>query len=248
MFATKLKLLEQYKSSEPVKQYFEFIQSYLQSKYFEPFYKLSDDNEWQLGYATKNLSIANAYTNYLYFYAKARYGLDPLYQVTDVARYDTGLTYDSGQTYDTEYVTSPVTFDVFKKYITFIYTRKYDVVNTITLSKRIAEFIDVDFTEIEINYSYDSYGKKEISILIPDGFYSDILISLISFYKYRFNLPFGYTTTIALKSTEDTDSNTDDDASTDNSDTNIDTSDNTDDSTSSTQSNEENTTDTTDTT
>lgn len=176
--AKEIKLYEQYRRNEPVKEYFSFLRDYIQEKYFDMYY-IKINEKYQAAKYVKELNIKTGISAYLYFYALNILGVHAPYINAAYYTYDVGLKYDSGYTYDSGSIGERVSLTVFKKILAFVYNWGIEDWNVITLSQLIANFCEIDFVsinDIKVDYSQDRFNTFVVSV--PKTNYSEILQTL----------------------------------------------------------------------
>ena len=198
MIAKKIKLLTQYKTNETVRDYFIFLQEYIQKNVFNEYYTIDENNIIQSGVLLKELAIGSAVTEYIKYISFNKYGIIPPYILIGLVENDKTSLNDKDSLNDREAESLPVDLISFKKIIIFILDWKYKIWNIPNLAKMIARFCDVNVTEIKITNVIIAVGNNQFNIDIPNNYYSTVFKSMIDNYIDIMNMPYNYKFNIVL--------------------------------------------------
>lgn len=195
----KIKLWQQYEPNKTVKSLFVFLREHIQKKYFDILFKKES-----LGSFTKELSIVNAATDFLEFYAKNILGIYRPFFISDYQEWDRNSKWDEGNLWDTAALGEKIPIDIFKKLLLFAYNWKYPVWNIETLIRLTADFIECPFSKVNIEFS-NKYSHM-INIILPleyeQNYYANAFYILVSTYPKLFNFPLGYTVGLVFNDTK----------------------------------------------
>lgn len=191
----KIKIWEQYGRSEALRNYFRFFRKYIKENYFDLFYKYNEETgKVELGEYAKEFSINQAQSDYLAFYLKSIYNMMRPHYLVEQVFYDIGLRYDDEYYYDATGDTYLVPLSLLKKMFTFIYGVKYDYFSIPNLAGMIADFCDVNITQVRIEI--DTMLLKSFKIYMPSKKLSRDLRTVYNTYRNLFNLPIGFSMAI----------------------------------------------------
>lgn len=172
-------LWEQYQKSEPIKKYFEFYQSYMQTN-FDKLAKLS-------------LEITPKTANneeYLEFLSKYLFNITRPIAKLNEWEYDTDILFDSGFIYDYNSI-KPLSLDIFRRYLSFILNFNLRKWNILTLLSLISDFTDIPKENIYINVSSinEFVQFPTIYVSFPKTTLSQTFYEIIQSYKNPFLIP-----------------------------------------------------------
>lgn len=191
----KIRVWEQYKRSDIVKQYFKLLKEYIDENYKQLFYRYDSEGNIVIGDYMKELTITDSVSEYLYYYIENIYGLIRPTFVSSVF-YDSGLLYDVGFKYDSTGDTEPITLDILRKLFKFIYGLQYDHFSLPILVEMLADFCECPPTQIRVEKDPDVL--LSYTVYIPPTPYALSFYNLYGGYRQIFNLPLGVSLELVL--------------------------------------------------
>lgn len=188
---SNITLWNQYRRSDALINYFSFFKQYLQENYKDTFFKYNEEKkEIELGKYAKEFSINKAETDYLEYYLKSIYGMLRPHYLVDRVYYDSGIQYDSFYKYDEDGTASLVPIYLLKKIFTFVYNLKYTHWSIPNLAGMLADFCEVNITEIRIEI--DKTRLKYFRVYLPTNRYSQDFRIIYNTYRNILNMPIGF--------------------------------------------------------
>lgn len=182
----KFRLWEQYKKSEPVKNYFNFLTDYFQSKYF--------DNAFTT-YATA-LGIYNSTTEYLEFFAKYFAGINRPVDITTNPQWNYGYLYNNSNLWSYSEAAGFISIESFRLLLLCILNWTNHDWNIEYFYKIINLFCGTDFYDIDIVQDDTDLDLFTITVPSTDG--TTLFKSLVENYTDLWNFPLGISLTIEL--------------------------------------------------
>ena len=194
---SKIKVWQQYKRSDAVVNYFAFLRDYIQENYNDLFFKYNKDTKQiELGEYGKEFSINQAQTEYLQYYLESVYGMKRPQYLVHRTYYDSGLKYDRFYKYDEDGTAELVPIYLLKKIFTFIYNLKYTHWSIPNLAGMLADFCEVNITEVRIEI--DTSRLKYFKVYIPTTQSSQDFRIIYNTYRNVLNMPIGFSMEINL--------------------------------------------------
>jgi hypothetical protein len=184
--APKINLWQQYKKNDVILNFFKFLKTYWQTKYFD----------YLNNTLIPNLSVYNATSKYLYFFALNIFNIQVPIKIEGGTKYDFGLPYDSGYSQDTITGSVPVTFAEFKTILFFILDWSRPNWDIPTLFYLISKFTGLNWDDILIEQ--DSTNLDLITITLPSNSSTLLFELMMNYYKDIFGLPFAVSFVIIL--------------------------------------------------
>ena len=194
---SKINVWQQYKRSDAIVNYFAFFRDYIQENYNDLFFKYNKDTKQiELGEYGKEFSINQAQTEYLEYYLRSVYNMLRPHYLVDRTYYDSGLKYDSLYKYDEGGTAELVPIPLLKKIFTFIYNLKYTHWSISNLAGMLADFCEVNITEIRIEI--DTNRLKYFKVYLPINRSSQDFRIIYNTYRNILNMPIGFNMEINL--------------------------------------------------
>jgi hypothetical protein len=182
----EIALWEQYRKNDPAVNFFNWLRTYWQEKYFSPLLSV---------YSPALTSCEND-SEYLEFLARYLYGILRPVDVTSALRYDEGLLYDDGNPYDFRADAGVVSISFFRKIINFLIDWTEHDWNVPLLYKMIHDLTGAAWEDILIEQ--DDTRPDVFLVTMSTSSAAALFKSLIQNYKYIWNLPFGIDIEITL--------------------------------------------------
>jgi len=179
-------LWQQYRKNEPSVNYFNWLKTYWQTKYFTPL----------ITTFLPALSLCNNNSEYVQFFARYWYGIIRPIDVTAALRWDEGLIYDTGAVYDYRTDAGPIALEMFRRLLEFILDWTEHDWNLTLLYKMIHGFTGTAWADILIEQ--DDTRLDVFLITMPTSTNSSLFKSLIQNYTDLWRLPFGIDLEITL--------------------------------------------------
>ncbi len=182
-----IKVWYQYDRIPAIKNYFIWLQSYWQGKFFDFTYNT----------AAQEMSIFNSLTDYLFYYALYLLGITKVpWVLIGTTVYDQGFKHDDPTVYYDPMPTAVATQPQFKTYLTWLFDWSEDNWTMPALIQLIRGFTGVAFSDILIEQ--DDPDLDIINITLPNNDQTLLFQSFLNFYAEAMNLPFGVTFTLIL--------------------------------------------------
>lgn len=179
-------LWEQYKKSEPIKNYFSFLTDYFQTNYF--------DNAFTV-YA-KALGIYNSNTEFLQFFSKYFCGINRPVDITNNPQWNYGYLYNNDNLWSYVESSGFISITAFRLLLLCILDWTEHDWNIEFLYKIINLFCGTGFNDILIEQ--DTTDLNLFTITIPSTDDTVLFKSLLENYKSLWNFPAGISFEIIL--------------------------------------------------
>ena len=175
----EIKLYQQYRKNDPAVNFFQWIQTYWQAKYYD----------YILNTIVPQLSSCGATSEYIQFFALYWYGIIRPVDISAASRYDdTVTTYDESY-YDYIATAGLITREDFKKLIAFIIDWTSSEWNIATLFRMVMGFTGL--AGVDISITQEDNDLDSFDIVVPVTPKSTLFKSLVDNYKRVWQLPFG---------------------------------------------------------
>jgi hypothetical protein len=182
----EITLWEQYRKNDAAVNYFAWLKTYWQTKYFD----------YALNVLVPALASCNNNSEYLQFFARYMYGIIRPVDVTSALRYDEGLKYDESNVYDYRADAGVIALQYFRRIIAFVINWTEHDWNIPLLYKMVHDFTLADYTDIIIEQ--DDTRPDVFLITIPNGSAAALFKSLVQNYTAMWNLPLGVSLEITI--------------------------------------------------
>jgi len=193
-----IKLWYQWGKVPAIVNYFGWLQTYWQSKYFDFVFKIIN-GQVATGTAAGEMSIYNSTTDYLFFYAKNVLGVKTAPKVLlGAITYDAGFKYDASTTIYDAVPTVVATQAQFKTLLTWIFDWSELNWNIPALYQLIKKFTGLNMSQISIVQAADTVSLDTFTITMPNTAGSLLFQSFMLFYQTTMMLPFGATFIVSL--------------------------------------------------
>jgi hypothetical protein len=179
-------LWQQYQTSEPVKNFFAWFQSYLQTTYFDAIASVY----------MPALSVYGNTTEFLEYFAKYFAGILRPLDITGTTRWDSGYQWDDNNTWDTVEIAGKIAISQFRKMLLCILDWSHHDWSLIYLFKVIHDFTGSDY--VDINIVQSTVNLNLFTITIPSTNSSILFKSLVENYKSVWGFPFNISFVITL--------------------------------------------------
>lgn len=180
-------LWEQYKKSEPVKNFFKFLSEYFQSKYFDKVFTQ---------YA-QALGIYNSTTEFLEFFAKYFCGINRPVDITNNPQWNYGYLYNNNNLWSYSEAAGFISIEKFRLLLLCVLDWTEHGWNIEFFYKIINLFCGTEFEDILIEQ--DDTDLDLFNITIPSTDDSVLFKSLVENYTDLWNFPAGISLTITLE-------------------------------------------------
>ena len=182
----EIRLWQQYRQNEPMVNYFNFLQSYWQGKYFDKLQGVYD----------VALSAMDTTTEYIQFYAKYILGIERPIDITASSRYDSGYKYDKGVPYDYSVNAGVIKAADFQRMLFCIINWTQHSWNLEFLYWMVHTFTLLNYSDIAIIQSGTDYDTFNITLPTTDTV--KLFKSLLQNYTNYWNIPMGIKLNIIL--------------------------------------------------
>ena len=191
-----IKLWQQYTKVPAVANYFTWLQTYWQTKYFDFVFKIVN-GQVAVGTAAGEMSIANSQTDYLFYYAKNVLGLKQSPKVLlGAITYDAVFKYDASTTVYDAVPVVVATQAQLKTLLTWVYDWSQDNWTIPALYQLVKKFTGLNMSQITI--AQDSTILDQITVTMPNTAGSLLFQSMMLFYQASMQMPFGVQFVVAL--------------------------------------------------
>lgn len=182
----RIRLWNQYKKNAAVVNYFDWLQTYYQAKFFD----------YLETTAMPALSISGATGDYLFFYGTNILGIGykPI-NITSETLYDSGFNYDAGNLYDI-IVGYLVTWGQLQTIMKWIFDWSQNNWTIPALYNLISKFTGLAYSDIAI--VQDNNNLDLFTITMPTTTLSSLFRNMVLYYSRLMGLTFGYYFAITL--------------------------------------------------
>jgi len=182
----EITLWQQYRKNDPASNFFAWLQSYWQTKYFT----------YAVNVLVPALASCDNNSEYLQFLARHLYGMIRPVDVTDALRYDEGLLYDKSNVYDYRADAGVIALKYFRRIIAFVIDWTEHDWNIPLIYKMVHSFTDAAYTDIVVEQ--DSTRPDVFLVTLPNSSAAVLFKSLIQNYEAIWNIPLGITLEITI--------------------------------------------------
>ena len=181
-----IKLWQQYRKSDTMVLYFNFLKSYYQTDYFD----------FLENTAMPSLSIINAVNDYLQFYAKNILNIDTPINILLGSKWDLLFKWDSGSKYDNLTGAEPITKIQLQTLLEWIVNWSLPNWDIPTMYQLISNFTGLSYDDILIEQ--DSTNLDLFHFSMPDNTATQFFRSILLYYQNLLRMPAGLFFDIAL--------------------------------------------------
>ena len=193
----KVKCWYQYSRVPAIKNYFDFLQSYWQAKFFDFTFKITPTDGIALGTAAGEMSIYNSTTDYLFYYSTNVLGIKirPSVLLGSIP-YDSGFHYDDPTVFYDQVPIVVASQQQFKVLLKWIFDWSRDDWTIPSLFDLLKKFTGLDMSDIEV--VQDDTNLDLITITMPNTTGTLLFQSMLTFYKPLLFLPYGIDFVVVL--------------------------------------------------
>lgn len=181
-----INLWQQYRKNQVIVDYFTFLQSYIQMKYYN----------FLMTSCVPALSIINSFNDYVQYYALNILDIPIPVSISLGTKYDIGQQWDVGNIYDQTVGAVQISVPQFKAMLAMIFnwsTSNWDIP---TLFKITSTFTGLNYSQI--NIVQDGSNADLFTITMTTNANTTLFKTLFLYYAPLLNLPFGISFNIVL--------------------------------------------------